>query len=231
MKSMYENKYFSILGDSISTLDGYSEPKDAVFYDISCKLESGILTPADTWWGRIIDTLGGRLLVNNSFSGSTVCYHPFYEIPSYGCSDERTGALGRDGILPDVIMVYMGANDRGYAFPVEDDKSGSPTSFLPAYSLMLDKLKRNYPDAEIWCFTLPVSKCDSQDGFSFPFSIGGRHISEYCDAIKKCAKIKDCRVIDLYSTSEPFDTIDGIHASAEGMKMIAQAVISAVMGK
>ena len=65
----YKNKLFSVLGDSISTLEGYSVPESAVYYDTAHKLTLGVLTPKDTWWGQVIDHLGGKLLINNSFSG------------------------------------------------------------------------------------------------------------------------------------------------------------------
>ena len=74
MKSDYKEKKFSILGDSISTLQGYSEPDYAAFYDTAHKLKSGVLTPSDTWWGIVIERLDGELLVNNSISGSTVTF-------------------------------------------------------------------------------------------------------------------------------------------------------------
>ena len=64
---------FSILGDSISTFSGYSEPAGAEFYDAEKKVLSRVTSQKDTWWGRTIEALGGTLLVNNSFSGSTVC--------------------------------------------------------------------------------------------------------------------------------------------------------------
>ena len=69
----YQNKYFSILGDSMSTLEGYSQPRHAAFYDTARKFESGVLRPSDTWWGMVIEHFGGRLLVNHSVSGSMVC--------------------------------------------------------------------------------------------------------------------------------------------------------------
>ena len=229
----YKNKYFSILGDSVSTFEGFSEPKDAVFYDASKKLESDILSYSDTWWGLVIDRLCGKLLVNNSFSGSTVSYNSLYEIPSYGCSDERTKSLDKDGILPDVIIVFMGANDRGYGVPIDgikddSDYSEKPKTFLAAYNLMLEKLHKNYPESEIWCLTLPVGKCDARSDFKYPLVIDGIHISEYCDAIRKSAKVSGCRLIDLYNLVEFCDTIDGFHPSVQGMKAIADAVISAL---
>ena len=89
MITEYKNKLFSVLGDSISTFEGVSEPEFAAFYDNYNKLLGNIYSPKQTWWGIVIDTLGGELLVNNSISGSTVTWHPSYEISSYACSDER----------------------------------------------------------------------------------------------------------------------------------------------
>lgn len=227
--TQYKNKLFSVLGDSISTFEGASLPKNAVYYDFAHKTASGVVTVSDTWWAQVIEQLGGQLLMNNSFSGSTVCRHPCYEIQSYSCSDERTASLGRHGITPDVIMVYMGTNDWGCGFRIVDSKCpdsyDNSALFLPAYRQMLIKLKSNYPNAEIWCFTLPISKCTTMTDYSFPYCYGGRHISEYCEAIRACAKEFNCRLIDLNKTANPFDTIDGFHPTASGMKTISSAVI------
>ena len=232
-RDKYKGKKFSILGDSISTFQGYSEPEDAAFYDISRKLESEIITPADTWWGQVIEYLGGELLVNNSISGSTVCRNPFYEVPSYACSKERTSSLAKGDVLPDVIMIYMGTNDwgRGTRIHCEELNDGAEESlelFSVAYRTMLKELKQNYPDAEIWCFTLPISCCTSREGFAFPYCYGGRHIDEYCQEIRCCASELGCRLIDIRSYNRPYDTIDGFHPNAEGMKTIANSVIGGI---
>lgn len=233
MRDTYQNKYFSILGDSVSTLEGYSVPREAAYYDTEKKLASGVLIPADTWWGKVIARLGGRLLVNNAFAGSTVCRHPLFEIPSYACSDERTSALGRDGLLPDVILVYMGTNDWGRGTPILPDgqmpQSADGTApFAVAYRTMLQKLKKNYPNAEIWCLTPARSFCAEREDFHFPYAVGGRHITAYCDAIRDCARAQGCRVIDLYRLAPPFDTVDGFHPKASGMQVIADAVMTAL---
>lgn len=225
----YQNKYFSILGDSMSTLEGYSQPRHAAFYDTARKYESGVLRPADTWWGMVIERLGGRLLVNNSISGSMVCKRSADQSPSYGCSDERTSALDWDGDLPDVIMVEMGMNDWGCGAkprPENEEESKDLSVFSTAYSRMLEKLKANYPASEIWCFTLPVSTCTRDADFVFPYRYAGRHIEEYCEVIRACAKAQDCRVIDWYSAADPYDTIDDFHPNREGMQTLADAVIA-----
>jgi len=227
----YKNKYFSILGDSISTFEGISEPKEAVYYDTTRKLASGIVTVSDTWWGQVVERLGGKLLVNNSWSGSTVCWNSLYQVPSYGCSDERTASLGKNGIEPDVIIVFMGTNDWGHGFQVVSSKhvkgdEHNCAIFSNAYQTMLKKLRANYPKTEIWCMTLPISCCSVKERFEFSYYYGGRHISEYCDAIKEIAQQYNCRVIDLYNCNVYYDTVDGFHPNISGMKVIAQTFIN-----
>ncbi len=225
----YRNKYFSVLGDSISTLSGYSQPEDAVFYRGMNKLEADVFAPADTWWGQVIELLDGRLLINDSFSGSMVTKRRDCIYPSYGCSDERTSALHAQHATPDVIMVYLGTNDWGCgAQPTPNDTSQAEdlTVFSVAYTSMLEKLHANYPGAEIWCFTLAVSTCSARPDFAFPYRYRKRHIEEYCEVIRDCAKVQDCRLIDLYAQAKPYDTIDGFHPNRQGMQTLSAAVIS-----
>ncbi len=225
----YQNKLFSVLGDSISTLAGYSEPGDAAYYDGMRKFEANVFLPEDTWWGQVVKRVGGEILVNNSISGSMVCKHRRCEVPSYGCSDERTSALGQNGLTPDVIMIFMGTNDWGGSMKPTPSVKAHETDlaiFSVAYQRMLDNLHRNYPEAELWCFTLAVSTCTSKEDFAFPYRYAGRHIEEYCAVIRSCAETYGCRVIDMYETAAPYDTIDGFHPNADGMKTLADAVIS-----
>ena len=228
----YKNKRFSILGDSISTFEGYTNPANAVFYDREHKISSGVLTILDTWWGILIEKLGGEFWVNNSISGSTVTWHPLYEVESYGCSDERTSSLGKDGVAPNVIIVYLGINDFGAGVRVVNDKleggKNELAIFSIAYREMLEKLKKNYPNAEIWCLTLPISRCSKKERFEFPFYNGGWHLLEYCDAIRESVLEYDCKLIDLYKNCESYDTLDGFHPNGEGMREIAFAVLNSL---
>ena len=109
----YENKNFSIVGDSISTLWGCNPNGYEVFYTWDNCVLANVFSSADTWWGRVIEKLGGFRLINNSFSGSMVCKDFSCEIESYGCSDERTSNLGTEEENPDVVMILMGLNDFG----------------------------------------------------------------------------------------------------------------------
>ena len=226
----YKNKTFSILGDSVSTLEGYSTPEYCAFYDTDKKLESGVITPQDTWWGMVVSALGGRVLVNNSISGSTVTYSPLYEIPSYACSNERTSSLHLGSDTPNVIMVYIGTNDFGAGVLIDGDNESDNTVFSVAYKNMLKKLKNNYPLAEIWCFTLAKSRYLKKPSFEFPYLYGGTHIEKYCNAITKIATELNLKVIDLYNNAEPYDTIDGFHPNKSGMTALSTAVLKSVLG-
>ncbi len=229
LEGKYNGKYFSVLGDSVSTFEGFTEPDYAVFYMFGQKIASDVLSYPDTWCGRVINALGGKLLVNNSFSGSTVTWSPSYEIQSYACSDERTSSLDKGGVLPDVIMVFMGINDWGMGRPPVNSGAGEDLTVFPdAYSEMLEKLKNNYFDADIWCFTLPISRFSAKKDFVYPYEYGGIHISKYCDAIRDCAKRSGCKLIDLFANAEPYDTTDGMHPNKEGMLAIADGVLKSL---
>ncbi len=229
----YRDRFFSILGDSISTFEGVSLPQDAWFYDRERKLASGVITPRQTWWGQVIEGLGGRLLMNNAISGSTVAWHPLYEFPSYGCSRARTSSLHEGDQHPDVIMVLLGTNDWGRGTqityePISDRPRDSEALFSVAYDRMLERLRESYPNAAIWCFTLPVSRFSADASFSFPYRISGRHIDEYCEVIRASAAKHACRLVDLRNSASPYDTVDGFHPNADGMKTLADAVLREV---
>lgn len=226
----YRGKRFSILGDSISTLHGWNPAGYAVHYTpVICELAS-IRDFTDTWWGRVIGTLGGEILVNNSWSGSQVGKYAAHPVPapSCGCSDERTSALGRDGIDPDVIIVYLGTNDWGRGRRITPESEGEQDDlslFLPAYTAMLRKIRQNYPSAEIWCFTLCKTIFSEDPSFRCPDSYGGRPMADYCQAIRFAAHQEGCRLIDLYGQNERYDTVDGFHPNAAGMQTIADLVL------
>ena len=229
-KNRYYGKQFSILGDSISTLAGYN-PKDyKVFYDDENCEKSDVKEMQDTWWGKVIDFFGGELLVNNSWSGSRVTRLPNNDslFPS-GCSDKRTDSLHINSVKPDVVIIYLGTND--WAFGAELDGTRFLTGelnmqyFAVAYETMLEKIKTNYPNSEIWCCTLNTTFMSSNPSFNFPYEYGGMHIEKYNQIIKDTAETHKCKVIDLYSYHIPYDSIDGSHPNADGMNTLATLII------
>lgn len=226
----YYKKQFSVLGDSISTLDGYNPKGYKVFYENDNCVKSGVVTPQNTWWGKVIEYFGGELLVNNSWSGSRVTKLPGCErlFPS-GCSDERTSALHINDVKPDVILVYLGTNDWAFGAETGEETRAFHADcnelFSETYDSMLRKIKSNYPHAEIWCCTLCETYISNSPDFTFPHKYGGTHIEEYNERIRSIVKRNSCRLVDLYQYKMPYDTIDGTHPTAAGMNTIATMMV------
>lgn len=247
----YVGRRFSILGDSISTLNGYNPKGYPVFYTYDKAEVTGVLEAADTWWGKVIDFFGGELLINNSWSGSRVAelLSSEKEFPS-ACSGERTGGLhvedidGKCGAKPDVILIYMGTNDWGFGTPVRQEKSSDRQGgngeqrykgidykakntklFDIAYDKMLRSVRKNYPSAEIWCCSLTGTCMSGNKDFLFPYSYAGIHMEEYNRVICDVAKGYRAGYINLYGNPVSYDTIDGIHPNRQGMSQLAEMVI------
>ena len=216
----YAGKLFSVTGDSISTLHGYNTPEEVVFYTVEKREKTGVVNFTDTWWGDVIDSLGGKLLANNSVSGSTVSVNPKSDNKYMcACTDERTSTLGKDGQTPDVIMIFLSINDGGIPAkdaPENESEQGDPTIFSEAYRLMLQKLKKNYPNSEIWCITVP--KSDQSDR---------THTMPYTKQIVKVAPEMGCRLVDLQD-AERYESLDGLHPTVAGMHTIAKAILEKV---
>ena len=220
----YCGKNISIFGDSISTLAGYNPEGFNVFYEGSFLEITGVREPVDTWWGRIIGFLGANLLVNNSWSGCLVSAEDKEGdgFPS-GCSKRRIEMLGVPhktnkayDVNPDVIIIYMGTNDWAYGI--------QPAVFKDGYDAMLNGISNRYPDATVWCCTLCSSKISSKPQFMFPTEPGGYSIETYNDIIKERAKSYDYELIDFASFKVPYDSIDGSHPNAEGMRTLTELV-------
>lgn len=228
----------SILGDSISTYDGWIPEGFNVFYPFDGELTD----VSQTWWKSLVDDTGMELCANNSSSGST-CSGDSLSIddPMFGCSDGRLSFLaGSQGRLPDVIVIYMGTNDLLKGVPIGDNdgtklvEEGDVENFSDAYCLMLDKLASYYPTAQIFCCTLaPVGDW----GTDQPFVIFENHLGltaeEYSDQIRVIADSKGAAVIDLYHCGITIDnlaemTTDGVHLTLVGMERVKEKVLVAL---
>lgn len=236
--NQYFEKQFSIFGDSISTLSGYNPKGYKVFYDGENCEKSEVKEMKDTWWGKVIDFFGGELLVNNSWSGSRVTKIPQSSrlFPS-GCSAERTSALHINNVRPDVIIIYIGTNDwaqgveTNYVDFLVDELTPRAYEFLSSYQCMINNIKDNYPNAQIWCCTLCSTYMSENPSFKFPYSYRGVHIEEYNNIIRDVAHRNKCKIVDLYAYNMPYDSIDGTHPNVSGMSALATMVVKTIGGK
>lgn len=230
----------SILGDSISTFDEWIPEGYQDFFPMSGE----VTEVSQTWWKMLLDSTEMTLCVNGSSSGSTcVGDSTSGDNPQYGCSDYRiAGLTGEGGLLPDVIVVYMGTNDLVTSVPIGDNdgtksvEEGMVETFSDAYTLILDKLASYYPKAKIFCCTLaPVGDWGTEQPFVTFVNGQGITYVEYCNTIRKIAGAKGYPVINLQNCGITIDNMpqyitDGVHLKPEGMVLVKAAVQSALQG-
>lgn len=225
----------SVLGDSISTYQGYIPDGYASFYP---DMGNDIKDVTQTWWMQVLYNTGMRLAANGSYSASTVCGDSQEEHSSAGCSDRRINDLkGPYGITPDIILVYMGANDffRGMELGKFD---GVPTgrgekyyvNFSEAYELMIQKLLRTYPTSRIYCMTLTEANSEDHPRVNEK----GNTIADFNSRIKAIAASYGVPVIDVHNCGmEVYElnhyTSDGTHPNKDGSVKMANYVTSALL--
>lgn len=152
----------SIFGDSYSTFQDYITPStnEPWYYWAQHEKktkQNDVMHPDQTWWWQVIENLGARLEVNNSYSGSTIGYTG-YKIPETGQHDNykprsfitRAPNLGN----PDLILVCAGTNDSWCGELLGDYKFADWTeqdlfTFRPAMAKWCDTMKQLYPDKRI----------------------------------------------------------------------------------
>ncbi len=200
---------FSILGDSISTFNGYSNNaavnstigSNAVWYYGN---NNDVTSVDQTWWKRVADTTGMEVLVNNSYSGDKVCV--------YG-KTRATQLHNNDGETPDVIAVYLGTNDFANGCTLAD--------FTTNYPAMIASITEEYPDADIYLLNL-LYYGSSADGF--------------CNVIEDAAETYGCTYVDIRNdagfTSSNLGSYMpdqyGVHPGSAGMELIANCVVDAM---
>ena len=232
----------SILGDSISTFDGYIPTDYNIFYPGS----GDISTVEKTWWWQVMNATGMELNANASSSNTTITGDSLDTTGSApGCSTKRMIDLtpGDDGPAPDILIVFMGTNDflrsvelGTFTEPSPQDE-GVVNNFCDAYELMIQKLNALYPNAEIYFCTLLETNAGDVDEYpqSYPATNkNGNTIGDFNAEIATIASAYSYPVIDIHNCGITYDTLgqytsDGVHPNAEGAKLIADYVINALL--
>lgn len=224
-------KKLSILGDSISTYNGYIPTGYERYYP-----SGDVNDVSKTWWMKLINKSGMTLLKNASWSGSMVSGETV--TGSAGCSDARITALKDGSTVPDIIIVFISTNDwvrsieTGSYDSTEDvdTSSGSITNISDAYALMLYKIRTTYPTARVYCLTSLEGRKTTAD-VSYPvLNNNGESIHNVNHVIAEIAHIFGVKVIDLQTCGIHFwniasYTVDGkTHPNEAGMSIIADTV-------
>ncbi|MCQ2144083.1 MAG: hypothetical protein MJY56_08475, partial [Bacteroidales bacterium] len=113
-----------------------------------------------TWWYRVMDDLGLELLVNSSYSGSTVGYTG-YDGKDFKAISFITRAKDVIEARPDVLFICGGTNDSWSNAPLGEIKYEGRSeedlySFLPAFCELIEMLTEALPDTRI------INICNSE---------------------------------------------------------------------
>lgn len=206
-----EFKNVLIFGDSYSTFNGYIPKGYAAYYS-----ETGgtdVRNVNETWWHRLISETDSELVLNDSWSGSTICYTGYQntdcsQTSSFIC---RLNKLIAGGFFKEneinTVFVFGGTNDSWSNAPIgelkfSDWEKQDLYNVLPAICHFIFKLKETLPAARIvWLMN---------SGLKPEISDGMKTACEYYDI-----------------TSIKFDCIDKIegHPTVKGMEDIKNQIL------
>lgn len=164
-----------ILGDSYSTYDGCIPEGYVTWYQDAESEATDVRKVEQTWWHQLLTATESNLLLNCSWSGTTVC-HTGYN--GEDCRDRsfiaRMDRLIREGYFEtnrvDTFIVFGGTNDSWADSPVgklqySDWKGEDLFRVLPAFCYLLDRIKAKLSGARVVCIINTELKTEIMDGF------------------------------------------------------------------
>ena len=111
-----------ILGDSYSTFEGYIQDSFEAYYSESAASETGVDGVEQTWWMRLIRATESRLLLNSSWSGTTICNTGYCGDCSGSSFITRFDQLAEGGFFREnpvyTILIFGGTNDSWADAPI-----------------------------------------------------------------------------------------------------------------
>ena len=206
-ESTYRGKYLSVLGDSISSYEGYIP--QGFYPEYGADSGMGV---SSMWWYQTALKLGMNICRINGCSGSGV-------LPAgdgTGGNEERCVSLHTPEHAPDLILILLGANDLFGGCSKEELRL--------EYQEMIERTQTRYPDAEI---VLCSYYRPSQVSFE---------VDEANEIIKSTGEAYGLKVVELkksgieerdpkevYSDYNP-EMGTGMHPNAEGQLLLSNYV-------
>ena len=148
-----------ILGDSYSTFLGSIPEGYDYWYSTTIHPEHKVTAPEHTWWYQAMERGGGELVLNCSWSGTTVCHTGWRgEDCRHKSFAARLDALADGGFFTenkiDTVLILGATNDSWAGSPVGEIKYEGITdedmySFCPALSHMLARIVEVTPSSRV----------------------------------------------------------------------------------
>lgn len=144
-----------ILGDSYSTFEGCIPNGYACYYIAAGKPETDVTEKEQTWWAQLIQETGANLVMNNSWSGSTICNTGYDQADfTHESFITRVDELIENEFFQkneiDTVFIFGGTNDSWAGSPVgslqfENWSKKDLYEVLPATCYLLHRLKTATP--------------------------------------------------------------------------------------
>ena len=200
-----------IIGDSYSTFEGKIPAGYPTYYTKNSK-DIGVDRVRKTWWGHLIRKTNAKLLLNSSYSGSTVCHTGYggndcSEISFTGRMEQLIASGYFNENRVDTCIIFGGLNDYWANSPLGEIKFENITeidkfSYFPALSHMLQSIRKASSETRIIFVICELLSDEMKNGI--------REICSYYGV----------------ETVEPKNVkIENGHPNAEGMKKIADEIL------
>jgi len=222
----FAGKTISIMGDSISTYQGYIPTGNARYYPAQ-----DVDNVNETWWMSLINDFGAKLGINESWSGSTV-HHGQDATNGHVqamAGMTRINKLDDNG-TPDLILFYGGTNDinrsyvqKGDFDPTQnytlDTTSTTWSDFADAYKDAVMRIQHTYPKAKLVCLLPAFSKGHYTQS----------SLNAYCIEMVEICDYFGVEYIDLRKCGINYGNMslymnDGIHPNEKGMQMFKEYI-------
>lgn len=185
-----------IMGDSYSTFRGYIPEGYAAYYHGDGRPETDVRAVEETWWHQLIARAHGHLVLNDSFSGTTVSRTGWGGDTTPTCFTTRLNALAAAGFFAenriDTCLVFGGTNDfwvpspRGEWREGEAPAAGDLFAFFPSLAYLLTRANEVMPDARKICLVNDVFDEDFASGICRICAALGAEALLLSDIDKKC---------------------------------------------
>ncbi len=201
-----------VLGDSYSTFLGYIPKSYAYYYP-----RHDVLSVDDTWWKLLQNELNFNIVLNCSYSGSTVCYTGYDGAYVKDTSfieriknSINTGKVNDKNV--DTVIIFGGTNDSWANVPMGEINYLNQTEkdlecFLPSFCYLINFILDNLKSAKI--LVVINSEVIRNDVIN--------------------AEKEICKHYNVdYVALKEFSTLEG-HPDKEGMQSIKDQILSCLL--
>ena len=215
MKTL-SNKNFIIIGDSYSTYEGCIPEGNRTFYSKAGREDKPVakMEKEDTWWSRLIQETGMNMVLNDSWSGSTISYTGY----EGDCSNTnsfiyRFRKFAQEGFFVDkkidTVFIFGGTNDYWANAPLGEVKTNYTEQdlfcVLPAICCLMKEVRAQFDSAKIYF----IINSDLDEKIDF--------------CVKQNASLYGIEYIELENIDK-----QNKHPTPKGMKSICEQVIKAI---